>query len=82
MIKPFGKNIYFKPNKQKTVLETTNERLTDTGKVIAVGDEVEKIKVGDGIAFNGYGAWTVKINGEDYHFCKEDSDIILCTYAE
>jgi len=77
---PFGKNILFKPNKKKTVLETSDKRLTDTGTVIAIGSEVQSIKVGDSIAFNSYGAWTVQIDNEDYYFCRENDEIILGTY--
>jgi len=80
MIKPFGNNILFKPNAKSTVIETTEKRLTDTGIVLEVGDDVKTIKIGDSIAFNSYGAWTVKINNEEYYFCRENDEIILCTY--
>ncbi len=78
MITPFGKNIHFTPNKQKSVL--ISGQLTDTGVVVAVGEDVQRVKVGDNIAFNGYGARQVEIDGEDCHFVKEDDDVILSIF--
>jgi len=81
-IKPFGKRIYFKPIKLESVILTTNDRLTDTGEVLEVGSQVTEIKKGDLIAFNGYGANEVEIEGEKYHFVLEDDDVILAVFEK
>ncbi len=81
-ITPFGRQIFFTPNKEESIIQTTVDHFTDTGVVTAVGIDVQQINVGDYIAFNAYGAQQVEINGNIFHFVKESDDVILCTYRE
>lgn len=80
--KPFGRNIMFAPlSKDKIIGDTSKFFLI--GTVLAIGDKVEKIKVGDVIS---YTQWALnKIitpNGEEAFFCQEDDDFILAVYAK
>ena len=71
----------FKPYKNRILVERVEEETTDTGiivttsaskdrplegTVVAVGDEVDDIKVGDKIYFNKYSGSDVTIEGENY----------------
>lgn len=80
-ITPFGKSICFAPDKKDSFIESA-EKLTMTGTVTHIGDGVTKIRVGDRIAFNEYGAWQTEIGGETYYFVTEQDDVILCTFDE
>ncbi len=77
MIQPFGKNILIKPIVKKQVLVSQEELLTDTGEVIAVGDKVKDIKVGDTIAYLFWGTNSVDIGNEKFWLIPEDDNFIL-----
>lgn len=77
MIVPFGKNILIKPAEKKQVLVTDSGTLCEYGEVLAVGDAVEHIKVGDKIGFTVWGIQKLEIDGEWHYFLPEDSNFIL-----
>lgn len=79
-IRPFGRQIYFLPHKEKNPLLLSNEVLADTGDVLSIGPCVSNIKIGDKIAFNRYGAQQVEIDGKMCHFVLENDDVIICVY--
>lgn len=64
-------------------VEKKEEYVTDErkfnlyGKVIAVGKDVEEVKVGDYIGFSQWGLTHLDINGKRYHFVPETKGIGL-----
>lgn len=73
----FGSNILFAPQKKDKVIGDTSKFLL-YGKVLAVGDEVKKIKVGDTICFTQWALNKVVMEDQTEHFfVKEDDDLIL-----
>lgn len=76
-IEPFGRRILVKPTEKQQVLVADDGMLNEYGKVIAIGDEVKKIKVGDKIGFSVFGVEKLVIDDEKYYFIKEDDDFLL-----
>ena len=79
---PFGKNILVKPIQKKQVLISDVGTLCEYGEVIAVGDEVSKIKEGDIIGYTVWGINSFVIddgtaNGSKHYFVPESSEFIL-----
>jgi chaperonin GroES len=79
-VKPLGKNVLVKPEKQdkktKTGLylpETASEERPQEGKVIAVGDNKDiKVKKNQTVIFRQFSGTEVKIDGEDYLIIKNE----------
>lgn len=82
MIIPFGKNILIQPAARTQVLVTDQGSLCEYGKVVAIGDDVTKIKVGDTIGFLVWGIQKLDIRDTIYYFVPENSDFILGTITE
>lgn len=80
-LKPFGINLLVKPLEQKQVLINQAPTLCEYGEVLSVGDEVQKIKVGDMIAFTKWGVKHIEIDDKKYHFVPEDGRFILGTFS-
>lgn len=76
-ISPFGNQILVKPREKKQVLVADKRSLCEYGDVVAVGDSVEKIKVGDVIGYTIWGMNSLEINDVKYYFIPEDSRFIL-----
>lgn len=55
MIKPFGDNILVQPIEKKTMIISSVPPLTTWGKVLEIGKDVKKVKVGDIIWFVRWG---------------------------
>lgn len=77
MFKPFGNNIHVEPvSRNKIIGEKAKYYLY--GKVIAVGEDVKKIRVGDEV---GYVLWGLKeiefADGTKQYFMQEHTDFIL-----
>ena len=82
MIKPFGKNILIQPAAKAQVLVSEQGSLCEYGKVIAIGDEVTKVKVGDTVGFLVWGVQKLDVRDTIYYFIPESSDFILGTIEE
>jgi co-chaperonin GroES (HSP10) len=76
-IKPFGKNILVKPIEKKQILVSSQPSLCEYGTVIAIGDEVTKIKVGDTIGYTVWGVNSLEIENEKHYFIPESGEFIL-----
>lgn len=76
-IKPFGKNILIEPVARNQVLVSDQGALCEYGNVVAVGDEVTKIKVGDKVGFLVWGVSKLEIQEKAYYFLNESADFIL-----
>jgi len=76
-IKPFGRNILIKPAERKQVLVADTGSLCEYGEVIAVGDKVETIQVGQKLGFVVWGIQKLDVDGAIYYFIPETSEYIL-----
>lgn len=81
-IKPFGKNILISPTAKTQVLLSEQGSLCEYGKVIAIGDEVQKVKVGDVVGFVVWGIQKLEVDDSTYYFIPESSDFLLGTIEE
>lgn len=79
---PFGKRILIKPVEKQQVLVSDDGTLNEYGEVIAIGDEVQKIKVGDKVGFSVFGVEKLIIEEEKFYFIEETSEFLLCTFLE
>lgn len=79
-IKPFASQILVKPIEQKEIL-SNGKSLCQYGTVIATGNDVETIRVGDIIAYTIWGLNHIEYNGEKYYFVIEDPRFILGTFT-
>lgn len=77
MIRPFGTNILIEPVEKKQVLVSDQGTLCEYGTVVAVGDAVTKVKVGQTIGFLIWGINSLEVDGKKYYFIPETSDFIL-----
>lgn len=53
------------------VIPDTAKEKPEQGKVVAVGKDVEEIKVGDVIVFGNFAATEVKVGGNEYLIVRE-----------
>lgn len=77
MIKPFGRNVLIQPAARTQVIIGEQGTLCEYGKVLAIGDEVTKIKVGDEIGFVVWGVEKLDVRDQIFYFINETSDYIL-----
>lgn len=75
--KPFGMNILVQPIVKKQIAVGEKSLLADYGKVIAIGDEVKNIKVGQTIVYRKWGLIDVEINDEVFLFVPETDKFIV-----
>ncbi len=78
-IKPFGFNILVKPTEKKQTSYADQKSLCEYGEVIAVGDEVTRIKVGDTIGYTVFGVNHLQVEDQKYYFIPETSEFVLGT---
>ncbi len=78
MIKPFGDRILVKPVEKAQVLVSDDGVLSEYGDVIAIGEDVKKIKVGDRVGFSVFGIEKLVIDEQKYYFLQESPEFLLC----
>lgn len=78
-IKPFGRQILVKPVEQENAIRADSGVYCEYGKVIAVGDDVKHVKVGDTIGYTPWGMNHLEIDGVRHYFIIEAVDFILGT---
>lgn len=76
---PFGFNILVKPIEKTEILFGEKGTLCEYGEVMAIGDEVQKIKVGDTIGYSTFGVKSLDIHGTRYYFVPEASEFLYGT---
>lgn len=75
---PFGINLLIKPLEKKQAIISDTETFTDCGEVLAVGEDVVGVKVGDIIAFLFWGSQSVSdAQGNKYYFVPCSDEFIL-----
>lgn len=75
-IKPFGNNILIEPTKSSAIL---GESLCEYGTVIAIGDTVTRIAVGDTIGYLTWGIQSLDVDGTRYYLVPCTDEFILAT---
>lgn len=85
MITPLGNNIQITIEKEETITSSgiiiagkESEKL-ERSTVLAIGEDVTRVRVGDVVLYKSYTSDTMKIDGEDVAFIKEED--ILATYV-
>lgn len=78
-ITPFGNQILVEPYTKKQVLVSDSGTLCEYGTVIAIGDEVQKVKVGDVLGYTIWGINSLQVDDKKYHFIQETDEFILGT---
>lgn len=81
-IKPFADYILVKPVEKAQVLVSDEGTLSEYGDVIAVGERVCKIKVGDRIGFSVFGVEKLIVDEQKYYFIRENAEFLLATIEE
>lgn len=81
-IKPFGNQILVKPFEKQQVLISDDGTLNEYGEVVAIGDEVKKIKEGDKIGFSVFGIEKLIIEEEKYYFIRESAEFLLAVIED
>lgn len=76
-ITPFGDQILVRPVEKKQVLVSDDGTLNEYGEVVAIGDEVKKIKIGDKIGFSVFGIEKLIIEEEKFYFIRESPEFLL-----
>ncbi len=77
MIIPYKNRIVVKPFKSESLL-ADDDRIIEIGEVLAVGEGVEWLKVGDVVYFDSYGCTkTAERNGEVYYTVLVSEETIL-----
>lgn len=76
-ITPFGSNILVRPAQKAEILVSDQGTLCEYGEVIAIGDEVKKVSVGQKIGFLVWGVNKLDYEGHISYFIPENSDFIL-----
>lgn len=82
IIKPFGDQILVKPVAKPQVLVPDDVPLDEYGDVIAIGDHVKSIKVGDKVGFSVFGIEKLIIEDQKYYFIRESAEFLLCTIQD
>ena len=67
------------PKEEEKVLISDNKSLCLYGEVMAIGKDVNEIKIGDKIIYEIWGLKSPEIDGKNYHFIREDSPFLLGT---
>ena len=77
MFKPYGNNVLFEPKSKEKIIGDTS-RFFLYGKVLAIGDKVEGLKVGDTIGVTQWALNKVVLADKSEHFfVPADGDFIL-----
>lgn len=72
---PYGNNIRVVPDKKDQILKT--DTFCEHGKIVAIGDEVKGIKIGDEISFWLFGVKEVEHDDERHFLIPNDPRFIL-----
>lgn len=72
---PYTNYLCIQPVERKQVLIADSGTLQTFGKVIAVGEQVEKTKVDDIVAFEMWDLKDIVIDDQKHYFIKEDQAI-------
>lgn len=77
IIKPFGNRILVKPVEKQQVLVGDDGILNEYGEVIAIGDLVQKIQIGQKVGFSVFGVEKLVIDEQKFYFIQENDEFLL-----
>lgn len=78
MIIPYKNRIVVKPFQQESILSESDGPIVEAGEVLAVGDGVEWLAIGDIVYFDRYGcSKTAKRDDVEYYTVLVSEDTIL-----
>lgn len=78
MLEPLSNNLLIKGTEQKhgfIVPDSANRDRPTTGEVVAVGEKVKAVKVGDKVLVKGYMIDEIEIDEVKYLVCQEEAII-------
>lgn len=79
---PYRDKIEIKPLEKEEPFSYDEKKYHEAGTVVAVGEDVTDVKVGDTIFFLGYGCWeTIEFEGEKHWVVPQRTEFILGTYT-
>lgn len=75
---PYHDKIVIKPIEKKNIIQTESGKLQERGEVIAVGVDVDFVKVGDHLFFDSWGCSKTAPNdeGEEYYLVSDVPSVI------
>lgn len=76
-IQPIGNRIFIQPEDADSVLKLSNPQKKEKGTVLAIGKDVDEVKVGDTIIFTPWAVDVYEENGEKYYFVTQDPVVVL-----
>jgi len=76
-IQPLFDQILIKPVEDTGILHGDNVLICEYGEIVALGEEVTNVKVGDTLAFVKWGTNDVEINGTKHYFIKNEGQFVL-----
>lgn len=76
-LKPCFNNILIQLHVKKQIAVGDKPLIGSYGKVMAIGEDVKKVKVGDIIIVRLWGIIDVDVDGMVYHFVPEDPKFII-----
>lgn len=80
---PYYDKIVVEPVIKEGVIQTNDEKFLEVGKVIAVGRDVDFVKVGEIISFDAWGCQkTAEYEGKQYYVLTCNSQVILGKHAK
>ena len=68
-------NVFIEPDKVDSILKTSQNRITQKGTVISVGDEVARIKAGDKVLFESFIS-KIELDGVPVYITEDHPSII------
>jgi len=74
-MKPYLNNVFIEPDKVDSILKTSQNRITQKGTVISVGDEVTRIKAGDKVLFESFIS-KIELDGVPVYITEDHPSII------
>lgn len=75
---PYYDKIVIKPFKKERIIRGEDADLVEAGEVIAVGEAVKWLKIGDTVFFDSWGSSkTPVVNGEQHYVVSVREDVIL-----
>lgn len=79
---PYKDKIEVRPIKKESNILSEETDLIEAGVVIAIGEDVTFVKVGDTLCFDSWGCMkTPEIEGEFHYVVPEDKNVILGKYG-
>lgn len=80
---PVGKRIVVRPlqkedtTKSGIIIASTQKEKPERGEVVAIGEVLDGVRVGDTVVFSKYGYDEVAVDGKDFYIIKHDDVVAV-----